>query len=378
MMAIDGISTTGAPVQERDAARGDGVAIEGYLKEVRELVRAVIETIVTRWLGDTAGERCAELRARLLDYPLRDAKGLRPALCIATSLALGGTLEATLPSAAALELYHNAFLIHDDIEDGSEQRRGKPTLHRLHGIPAAINAGDALLSLTLEPLLDNTRRVGLGPALEIVQIVSEMCRQSVAGQLTELEWVADPTIAVSDDEYVRMVYQKTTWYSFIAPMLIGAVIAGAPDECREALRRAAYHLGIAFQIRDDVLNLVGDGARYGKELDGDLWEGKRTLILLHALRESSAPERERMVRILGKARPTLQLAPGLELKTAADVAFLRARIEASKSIDYASAVADEHARECREAFALVQAWLSPSTHRQFLEGLVGYVTERTR
>ena len=91
-----------------------------------------------------------------MEYPLREAKGLRPALCIATCRALGGSLEAVLPSAAVLELYHNAFLIHDDVEDGSERRRGMPTLHRDHGAPIAINVGDAMLGLALSPLLDNT------------------------------------------------------------------------------------------------------------------------------------------------------------------------------------------------------------------------------
>src|SRR5689334_17738045 len=105
----------------------------------------------------------------MLDYPQREAKGLRPALCIATCRALGGTLEAALRSAAALELYHNAFLIHDDIEDESLLRRGRPTLHQEHGVPIAINVGDAMLALSLQPLLDNMGSIGLGPSLRILQ-----------------------------------------------------------------------------------------------------------------------------------------------------------------------------------------------------------------
>ena len=94
----------------------------------------------------------------ILDYPLRGGKALRPALSIATCLGLGGHLEAILPTAATLELYHNAFLIHDDIEDESWWRRGKPTLHIDHGVPIAVNVGDAMLSLSLQPLLDNVER----------------------------------------------------------------------------------------------------------------------------------------------------------------------------------------------------------------------------
>ena len=103
----------------------------------------------------------------ILDYPSRGGKAVRPTLSVATCLGLGGRIEAILPTAATLELYHNAFLIHDDIEDESLLRRGRPALHVDHGIPVAINVGDAMLSLSLQPLLDNVERVGLGPALEL-------------------------------------------------------------------------------------------------------------------------------------------------------------------------------------------------------------------
>jgi geranylgeranyl diphosphate synthase type II len=88
----------------------------------------------------------------MLDYPLREAKALRPAMCIATCRALGGSTEGVLQSATVLELYHNAFLIHDDVEDESEKRRDGTTLHRAHGVPVAINVGDGMLALALEPL----------------------------------------------------------------------------------------------------------------------------------------------------------------------------------------------------------------------------------
>src|SRR5262245_62243345 len=124
----------------------------------------------------------------MLDYPLREAKGLRPALAIATCRALGGKVDAVLPTAAVLELYHNAFLIHDDVEDDSLMRRGRAALHQDHGIPVAINVGDAMLALSLEPLLKNMAVIGLGPSLLILQAVARMTRESVEGQALELEW----------------------------------------------------------------------------------------------------------------------------------------------------------------------------------------------
>src|SRR5438876_862432 len=144
----------------------DPSEFEGYLAECRNLTLAAIREIVPR----DARSR-SSLYDLILDYPLRQAKALRPALCIATCCALGGRLECVLRSAAVLELYHNAFLIHDDVEDGSEQRREAPTLHCKHGIPIAVNVGDAMLALTLQPLLDNMATVGLGKALRILQVM---------------------------------------------------------------------------------------------------------------------------------------------------------------------------------------------------------------
>lgn len=133
----------------------------------------------------------AELYSLMLDYPLRHAKGLRPALCIATSRALGTTLEAVVPSAAAFELLHNAFLIHDDVEDESLYRRGEPTLQRQVGVPVAVNVADGMFALALTPLLENTEVIGLGPALDVLERISRAILITVEGQATELMWVRD-------------------------------------------------------------------------------------------------------------------------------------------------------------------------------------------
>lgn len=143
--------------------------VEAYLADCRRLTVEEIRGIVPR-----NGRYRSVLYDLMLDYPLREGKALRPALAMATCRALGGPLEPVLRSAAVLELYHNAFLIHDDVEDGSESRRDRPTLHRIHGTPVAVNVGDAMLALALEPLLDNMRLLGLGKALRILMTVARM------------------------------------------------------------------------------------------------------------------------------------------------------------------------------------------------------------
>ena len=130
-----------------------------------------------------------------------------------------------------------------------------------------------------------------------------MTRESVEGQAIELDWIRRNRCDLVDEDYLQMVVQKTGWYSFIVPMQVGAIAAGAENEALEALVAFGTDLSIAFQITDDLLNVRADPEEYGKEIGGDLWEGKRTLILLHALRTASAGERERGIEILARARP---------------------------------------------------------------------------
>jgi geranylgeranyl diphosphate synthase type II len=212
-------------VPDRGSSLSDADLSE-YLAECRALVIAEIERFVPPIRQAEAG-----FYDLMRDYPLRRAKALRPALCVASCRALGGAMEAVLPSAAALELYHNAFLIHDDVEDGSWVRREEPTLHVKHGVPIAVNVGDGMLALALAPLLENTRLLGLGKALRILRLVARMARESAEGQALELGWVRARRWDLRDMDYIRMVHKKTSYYSFVTPMLIGGVAAGATGRC---------------------------------------------------------------------------------------------------------------------------------------------------
>lgn len=346
-----------------------------YLDECKTLVLEEIRDQFERY------DVSPYLTELMLDYPLRGGKALRPALAIATCRALGGTIDAVLPSAATLELFHNAFLIHDDVEDESHSRRGRPTMHLDHGVPIAVNVGDAMLSLTLPPLLDNTRRLGLGAALAILDVVATMTRRSVMGQASELRWIRDNEWAVTDDGYVQMVVDKTGWYSFIAPLHVGAIASGARDVPLDELAEFGRQVAIAFQITDDVLNLDTTSTGYGKEYAGDLWEGKRTLPLLHALRSTAPPERRRAIDILGLPRP-IPGAPSdgdartdVQCKTTTDVEFLCELIDHHDGIDHAMSIAEAHAQR---AIALLDSWtwLAPSTHVDVLRATCEFVYQR--
>ena len=336
--------------------------IGAYMADCRGLALDEIRRIMPPDHAHSGGLYCL-----MLDYPLRPAKALRPALCIAACRALGGHLEAVLPSAAVLELYHNAFLIHDDVEDGSEKRRREDTLHRIHGVPVAVNVGDGMLALTMQPLLDNMELIGLGRALRILEVVARMARESAEGQMMELDWIRASDWTPSDRDYVRMVYKKSAWYTFLTPLLVGAIAGGADRFFQQRLVRFATLLGVAFQIQDDVLNLVAEESDYGKEIDGDLWEGKHTLILIHAMRGAMPAERNRALECLRRPRAE---------KTEEGVRFLRELIDRSGSIAYAWSTAALRAQHAATQIDGIVKDLAPSVHRDFLRGVADFVVGR--
>jgi len=197
--------------------------------------------------------------------------------------------------------------------------------------------------------------------------------------MLELSWIREGRWDLTDRDYVRMVHKKTGWYSFITPVLVGTIAAGTLAVRREAMARVALLLGIAFQIQDDLLSLEGEEAEVGKDGWGDLWEGKYTLILLHALRTATQAQRQEALRILTLPRPGGEGASSRPVKTAADVSWLAdlLRGRGGESLAHARAVARAHALRARLIVDREIAPLPPSVHRTFLTSLVDYVLSRT-
>lgn len=300
------------------------------------------------------------------DYPQRGGKMMRPSLCIATACAFGANPSDALDVAVAIELLHNALLIHDDIEDGSEQRRGRPTLHVAHGVPLALNAGDTLTLLSLRPLLASHQRFGAGLAMNLVHETERMALSSAEGQAMELGWRRDNLFDLDEADYLQMVLKKTCWLAAIFPIRAGAMIGTRAPIGPDAFIRFGFFLGATFQIQDDLLNLVAD-QRYGKERDGDLWEGKRTLMLIRLFRESSPAERARLERILRADRRD---------RSPRDVAWIRAQMDHYGCIDYARRYAHRLAGAAQHEYALAFAGLPESRDKRFLEQMITWVVER--
>lgn len=278
----------------------------------------------------------------LRDYPARGGKRLRGRFVLASCAAHGGDPTRALAPAAALELFQNWVLVHDDIEDDSEERRGLPALHRSVGVPIALNVGDAMHVYMWQALLALRGDAGFDADAirdEFVRVI----HRTAEGQHLDLTWVAEGRFAIGEAEYLQMVTLKTSWYTVIGPLRIGAFSAArAPHP---AYVTAGARLGAAFQIRDDVLNL-DPAAVTGKEFAGDLYEGKRTLVLAHLFAHATRGE---------AAEAEARLAKPRTAKTADDARWLLALIERHGSLAYAQGIAEREAAaalgDLRDAFA---------------------------
>lgn len=336
--------------------------VSDVLRDYGALVRAAVREYLP------AVEPRRYLYDLVADYPGRGGKMMRPSLCIAVARALGAPLDHLLIAAAAsIELMHNAMLVHDDIEDESDRRRGQPTLHSLWGVAMAINAGDALALTSLRPLLAAAAHIDPVLALGILEETEHMARESAEGQALELGWRADNVVALEERDYFEMVLKKTCWLATIHPVRLGALIAVSGRVDPAAFVRFGFFLGAAFQIRDDVLNLVGDEAAYGKEAWGDLREGKRTLMVIRLLQLASADDRARLVAHLGTP---------LAKRQAAEIRWIRDRMDHHGCIDYARDVAHAMASAALAEYTRLFAPVPPSRDRDFLEGLIAWVVER--
>jgi geranylgeranyl diphosphate synthase type II len=348
------------------AAPSDRVAPGlALVPEVLDEYGAIAREAIARYLKP--GEPRRHLYDPVADYPLRSGRMLRPSLLIASARAFGGSVEGSIPTAVALELLHNAFLVHDDVEDEGLERRGRPTLNVLHGTPLAVNVGDALATLALRPLLDNRHTLGPRLTLRILEEAERMIRESIEGQAIELGWRRDNAVGLRDEDYLQMVLKKTCSYTTMFPVRVGALIGTRDGIPLDRLTRFGFFVGAAFQIQDDVLNLVGDHRRYGKELDGDIWEGKRTLMMIRLFQRASPPELVHLVGALGRPRAE---------RTEEDVRWIRDRMDAYGCIEHARRTAHALAGAACHEYGVAMGDLPESRDKRFLWEVAHWVLHR--
>ncbi|MBR2834135.1 MAG: polyprenyl synthetase family protein [Coriobacteriales bacterium] len=218
----------------------------------------------------------------LYAFAANGGKRHRPAVCFLGCAAVGGDLSLAVSSAAAVEHFHTAALIHDDIADEGELRRGVPCLHISQGVGLAINSGDLALSqVTGTVLQDNL--LNDATKIRVLQELVDMTTRTIEGQALDIGWARDGRWDITLDDYVVMANHKTAYYSVAVPLACGAIVGGGTHEQVEALRAFGMNTGLAFQLQDDLLNLVGEKESVRKDFRTDITEGKRTMLMVHAL-----------------------------------------------------------------------------------------------
>lgn len=311
--------------------------------------------------------RHSPLRTYLYDildeFIARGGKRARPAMALLACEAVGGEPKKAMSAGCAIEFFHAAALIHDDIMDASLLRRGQKCAHIVHGEPLAINAGDYALGLVCtivvrDPELDDATKIA------VLDVIGEMSARTVEGQALDVGWVRDDVYDLTPTDYLNMALGKTGYYSGIAPLKAGALIGGGTAEQIEALKEFGKDSSIAFQIQDDLLNILGNVDTMGKDYLTDVLESKRTLMIIHCLSNAEPADRQRLVQIL-------QLGHSKSLDEAAEVVDL---LNTYGSLTYARNMAHQLITRARVS-------LEPIPHtpaRDVLASMADFFLEREK
>jgi geranylgeranyl diphosphate synthase type I len=371
-----GLSTE-APSTLRTTAAPEGFAglLAGF--------RARLDRALAGWLAAKREEAVAagspetlELIDGVGQLATEGGKRLRPALVHYTYKACGGGAEATdedraLPLALATELLHTYLLIHDDIMDHAEVRRGQPAAHArfraaherqgLYGDAADFGRSVGILLGDLAQSWAVELASPFFASRDLARCFSAMCQEVIGGQYLEL--LVAQRRAASEEELLRVLRLKSGRYTAERPIQLGALLAGAPAERVAGLSRYGAAVGEAFQLQDDLLGMFGDPGTVGKPVDADLKEGKFTFLIHHA-RALATPEQRRI----------LEAALGNPEATAGQAAAARRVLEESGARAAVAAMIGERLRAAQGALAGL-AGLEPEGHT-FLAGLIGYLRER--
>jgi geranylgeranyl diphosphate synthase type I len=287
-------------------------------------------------------------------------KRLRPLILLAFSSLLGGNIEWSLPLAAGIELFHNFTLIHDDIMDEDEYRRGLKTVHVIWGIPLAILAGDLLFSKAFEKF--SKANIDSGLLVKALKVFVDASIMVSEGQALDIIYSSKPLGELREKDYLNVIIKKTA-YLFSASSKIGAIIATGNEEEISRAELYGLNLGIAFQIRDDIIGLTESSEITGKPQYSDLREGKRTILIIKAMEFGNEEERKEIERVLGN-----------KLCSISDFERVVKIIERTGSLDYAINMSKRYANTALDHLE----GITPKDEEamQYLKKLVKSVVER--
>ena len=286
---------------------------------------------------------------------MRGGKHLRGALVVLGWRISGRPADHTIAMASgALELLHNAFLVHDDVVDKSEMRRNSPTIHKIYkdialnrgahpkkarevGFGMALNLGDVGQAFAQDLLID--AGFPIERAMEGISLFNTNVKNTVLGQVLDLEDI--PLRNLTEDYVITIHEYKTSYYTIVFPLVLGLTLGGgASTQLKEALIRYGVSVGIAFQLQDDLLGLFGDEGTVGKPVDSDLKEGKKTLLFVKAYEFADGPSKRRLVAAHGNSEATPE-----------DLQFVRQLVKESGALDYSNRLAQKLVEDAKQAVA---------------------------
>lgn len=300
------------------------------------------------------------------EYPKRKGKYLRPTLLILTAQAMGADKKKSIKTAAAMQVSEEWILIHDDIQDNSPLRRGKPSLHKIFGNELAINAGDTLHSVMWKIIGDNMDLLGSKKTSDLIAEFHRIITRTTLGQTVDIKWFSEKKESISNNEYFLTSDSKSGYYSIAAPMRLGAIIANATNEQLESISKYGKYLGRAFQLTDDLLDVTSDFNGL-KQFGNDIYEGKKTLILGHLLRSISGNTKNKVLDIVGRPR---------NKKTTTEVNWVIDMMKKHKSTKYARDMATKYKMHADLIFETNLKFIKLQPFRNQLQKIADFVIER--
>lgn len=351
------------------------VAYLGGLKpEIDKVVEKYIPKKITeKWLEFVFGkprysfsQKAAEevLSKPIWNFLSRGGKRWRSALFLLITEAIGGDIEKVKDFAVIPELVHNGTIIIDDVEDQGELRRGKPCLHKIFGVDIALNTGNFLYFFPFLTLLKSRKKFREEILVKAYEThIQEMMNLSL-GQGMDIYWHKGKEKKIDDKEYLQMAAFKTGCLSRLAAKL-AVIFSGGSEELTEKFGRMAEAIGIAFQIQDDILDIALEGKereKFGKSFGNDIKEGKRTLLVIHALKMADQKDKKRLIEILNK-----------HTDAAAEIKEAIGLIKKYDSIEYAGGISK---KIVSDGWQDVDKLLPESKAKKRLRDFVNYLIER--
>ncbi len=299
------------------------------------------------------------------DYIDRQGKYRRPGLLLLTAHLYGSTLEDAILPAAAQQLSEDWVLMQDDWEDDSELRRGLPAAHRIYGPIHTINASNTGQMAMWKMLKDYIIQRGPEKGNPVYDKFYDMLQYAVEGQYIENQFIHHTKSLKKADEalYYRIADSKTGYYTVYGPMQLGALTGKCTQKDLDVLKEIGQSAGVAFQIVDDILDMIADEKEFGKKNFGDLYEGKLTLMMLYAYKNATEDEKKRVDEIYRKPR---------KAKTEQEIFFLRDLIEKYKGIDYAKSIATQYGEKAKDA---VKRYIEMMPQNKYTEVVISAVEE---